>query len=173
MLKKLNIREKKLLLIAVLFIGILWIQSSLFSPILNYLTNIHQQINSKSFIYEKYQKYLTHRDQIVNLFEKNIGVLKKESSPQQQMSDFLQEIDRLCKSSRIKIINMKPLGLHEEETISKIMLEIEVETNPSNLGQFLHELNTSSFINVHTLRISASSSEDALRCFFTLSKIVV
>lgn len=173
MLKKLNVREKKLLLVTVLFIGILWIQSSLLSPILNYLKDIHQQINSKNFIYEKYQKYLSHRDQIVNLFEKNIGVLKKVSSPQQQMSDFLEEIDRFCKNTRIKIINLKPLGLHEEEMISKIMLEIEVETNPLNLGQFLHELNISSFINVHTLRISASSSEGTLRCFFTLSKIVV
>jgi len=172
MFNQLNKNEKNLAWIAAALCGAYLLNSFAFSPGLNRLRSLREQVFGRAVLLTKYKKVVQYSEQIRNLYGQYSGALKAGGSIQEEISKFLQEVDQIGQRSGAHIVDMKPLNASPDVNFSKIRIEIEVDAVQPTLGKFLFELkNSQAMIHVDNMRISANARGESLKCHFILSRI--
>lgn len=173
MLKQLKDREKKLAIMTVSLLGLIGVYFLLLEPYFSRLKGIREEIYKQSILLSRYQKVLSFRQKIEKVYGDYLGVVKVGGTTQEEISKFLQEVEQLSQKAQVHIVDMKPLGMKESESLNKVKLEIEVDADQANLGRLLFEIkNSQAMIHVDSLKVSAGMNGEALKCDLVLSRIV-
>ncbi|MBI1883655.1 MAG: type II secretion system protein M [Chlamydiae bacterium] len=172
MLENLKAREKKLGMVTGALILVVIIYLWLWTPLSSELSDVRQEIQKEGITLAKFTKILNNRERIEKTYQDYLGIVKVGGAFQEEISKFLQEVEGLCRKSDVHVVDMKPLVGREEENLRKIHLEIEVDAQQLGLGKLLFELkNSQAMIHVDSVKISAGSRSEGLKCHLILSKI--
>ena len=173
MLKQLKPREKKLAVLVMGLIGLLGFYFILFAPFYSKLKILREEIYKESVLLARYQKVLNYRNNIEKIYGDYLGVVKVGGTAQEEISKFLQEVEQLSQKAQVRIVDMKPLGTREDESLNKVKIQIEIDAEQVNLGKLLLEIkNSQAMIHIDSLKIIAGMSGEALKCDLVLSRII-
>ncbi len=162
-LKKLNRREKRLLVITIVILGGISLYLYGIEPLWIYwnsldstIDNLHKQLQRSQIILSRAHTIESR----YTIYEKKLAL---EGSDQEKTAEILKNIETTARSNRVHINDIKPQQIRDEEFYKFYVIELEAESDIMSLAQFIYDLQYSQqALKVTRLQIGASSSKPHL-----------
>lgn len=166
-------RERRLALIAAVFIASWALVSWLVQPLWDRLRELHLHVEAHAEKLQAMQRLLEQAPSIERDYESASPYLQSpddDGTPQ----SFLKGLEALSRRSSVQL-NLKPHPGKSDERVSRFEVEIELEGSQPNLLAFLDELlHVQTLITIERLRMStAPSTTHLLRANLLLQRVTL
>lgn len=173
-LAKLTRREKAILYALAAIIILSLIYNFLIEPLFNRWNKIDQEIELAKIRLQKSLSIIKEKDRIDQEYAVYAVRLKPKGSDEQEMTYILDNIEKLTRSSNLKIANIKPQPPQDEVFYKRFMVRLETESDMHSLMRFIYELkNSPLLLKIDRLSLNTKSSQTGviIRASMAISRI--
>jgi Tfp pilus assembly protein PilO len=169
-------KEKMVLYVACVAVGLAIFDRLLLGPIMKETKNIEERIQAQITNTKKNLTILQYKDKIINEDDAyNIFYTKKGLSQDELIAVFLSEVEVLAKASGIALTNINPVMTEEKKGFVQYSLTIECAGNMKNILDFIYGIeNSKKPIRVVSYEISPKTRETYdVKCTITVIKMML
>lgn len=177
MLRLLNIsrRERN---IAIIIAGLLFsfaVYSFIFSPLLEKLSTLNREIESKELKLVKNQKILSREKVVDGDYKKYEQYLKQKASNEQEMASVLSEIEAISHQVNIQINDLRPQRVKKKDFYNSFIIEIDSEASLKDIIKFIYTLQSPQhLLRAEKVRLEKQvMSSPTLKCYLLVNKILI
>ncbi len=175
MFPRLSKRESQIfvlcVLMALIFVGFQFI----YRPIRSQENLVDQRINVTKKKIKKNIIILKDEKSVNVVYEEYLKVFGQKLSDQQQTNQVFSQIEAAAKKAEIKIINMKPQRIREEDLFRKFSVSVQAQGTMQLIMKFIYLLEQEPYhFQIEEIRFEKRSirSED-IRCEIIASRILI
>lgn len=166
-------REKNLFYVTVAAILISLMYNFAFKPLAAKWDRLNSQILQKEIILKKNIRYLQQADKVNKAYLKYAGYIKGQGLAEEEMSLFLNQVERQARASQVHIANIKPKPILERSFYNKYALEIHCQASLKRFIEFIYALQSSSqLIRVEKLQLNSQGKDTPLKAQMLITKIL-
>jgi len=177
MLRLLNIykRERNILIIILSVLLVFAIYSLIFQPLIERLSFLNNEIESKELKLRKNQKILNLEKSASLDYKKYEQYLKQNASEEQAMASLLSEIESVAHQVNIQVNDMKPRKVKRIDFYNNFAVEIDTEGRLSDILKFVYTLqNSPHLLKAENVRLEKQSSASSLlKGYLLVTKILI
>ncbi|MDP8265240.1 MAG: type 4a pilus biogenesis protein PilO [Candidatus Aceula lacicola] len=175
MIKNLSKRESQIftlcILVSLIYIGVQFV----YKPIKLQEDFFQQEINATKKKIKKSMNILKKEKSVKETYDQYLENFGQKLSDQQEMNRIFSEIEVAAKKADIKIIDMKPRRIKEEDFFKNFSFTIQTQGTMSLITKFLYFLEQKPYyFQIEEVRLEKRStrSED-IRCEIVASRILL
>lgn len=165
-------RERRLALIAVVFIASWALIAWLVQPLWDRLRELHLDVGTHTEKFQAMQRLLEEAPAIERDYERYAPYLQSpddDGTPQA----FMKGLEAMSRRSSVQI-NLKPHQRKSDKDVTQFEVEIELEGSQPNLLAFLDELLlVKTLITIERLRLSTAPTPGLLRANLLLQRLTL
>jgi Tfp pilus assembly protein PilO len=172
-MKKLSGREKNILIITLVLVGVFGAINGVYRPVVQKLALLDIQIEAKQNKILKYRKEL--RD--ANLVKQDTAVVvaqfKQEGSDEEVLSGMISEVEKLAKGMDLSISDLKPSTAKKGQFIQFFRISLSLNSSFEDLMKFIYLAQDAEHgFNLDDLRIEKGSrrNSETVRVRLVLAK---
>ena len=175
-ISKLSQNEKKIFVLAGIFILMVFLDRFFFGPSLENLKSIEEDIHDKENSLKRYVRFLSYKDQISQegeMLEKYYA--QKQLNPGEIKEIFLNKIEMLAHQSNISSIRVTPSEGEKRKDYSEYLANLECLGKFKDILTFMHAVDSSQEL-MKIVKFSMNTKKaglDELTVSMTISKIIV
>ena len=177
MLRLLNIsrREKNIAIVITVFLVSFAVYSFIFTPLLEKLSVLNKEIESKELKLTKNQKILNREKLVANDYKKYEQYLRQKASDEQEMASVLSEIEAIAHQINIQINDMRPQRVKKEGFYNSFIIEVDAEAGLKDITRFIYILQSPPhLLRAEKLRLEKQiMASPTLKCYLLVSKILI
>ena len=171
MLQRLSAKKKNLLFIAVFFVSFAILHGVAFSPMLDQLKTLNNEILLKKRMIESSFNLLTQK-MVIQEEVRRYAKYKQGGSQEEEASSFLEEIEEIARKSEIQLVRLEPLDTKKNDFYTGYTIAVKVESSMEQLMTFVYNLqNSESLLKVKRFRIISRAG--TLHTDLTVSKTLL
>lgn len=173
-LNNLSVREKKIFYITLFFLGLVFIDRLIISPISYKMQTLTKEIEEKESSIRRYLQIISQKDRIKQQINKLSVFLENLKSSEDDITSILKELERLANKSGVYIVDIKPAGLKEESNIKKYVINLTCEAQMEQLVEFMYNIESSlKLLTIERYQISPKSKETSVAsCTMMITKLI-
>lgn len=173
-LANLSKRERILLYLAATFISLNLFYKFAIKPLLKKWDLLNQQILNSEIELKRSLKYLNLKDEVENIYLSYIGHIKKSGADEEELTVFLNEVEKVARASGMHIANIRPEPVKDLEFYKKYLLEMNCEATMENYIEFIYNLQkTAQLIRVEKLKLfSQGKANPLLKARLLITKVL-
>jgi len=157
---KFSKREKTVLYFAIAFVAIAFLDRAVIGPIVSRTQTLNKEIAEKKAAIERDLKILAQKDTIGLRMAAYRAFSVKETTPEEDTSALLKEVETLASKSSVYLIDMKPQEPKEEQGFKKYMVNVSCEAPFEKLIEFLYNIEGSKkVLKIEKFTISVKSKK--------------
>ena len=175
MYQKLSQREKRILYVVTMALGLLAMDRLIVGPVFQKLWMLDRQIRDEEVGIKKSLHVLLHKQQIT-VESKQFVVFSVESqNPEQEMTVLLKEIENIANSSSVSLLYVKPGTTKEDGGVKKYFATLECESQMAEMTSFFHNIeNSTKLLQIEKFSIQPKNKESSIgRCTATVSRTIL
>ena len=165
-------RERRLALVAAVFIAGWALVAWLVQPLWDRLRELHLDVRTHAEKFQAMQRLLEQAPSIERDYEQYVPYLQSpddDGTPQ----SFMKGLEALSRRSSVQL-NLKPHQQKPDKGVTRFEVEIELEGSQPNLLAFLDELLlVKTLITIERLRISTAPTPGLLRATLLLHRLTL
>ncbi len=167
-------REKIILLITVLIIGVSILWGIILEPFVRKWVELDDLIFAKNVKLQKSLRLLDKYESNKAEYKKYSSLIKGKESDERHMAAILTEIDQLARRTSVYVTVLKPNAIKNTDFYQKFIVEVELDTSIAELAKFFYQLEKSpEILKVEDMEITARSDQKGtIRCRLLISKIL-
>jgi hypothetical protein len=172
----LNDFQKKLLVVALVFLIIALFDQLLIAPTMSRLSSIEEDIAKEEVTIKQDIRFLGYKDRIVKETQEIDPYLtKKMSTDEEMIAAFLKKIESLASQSKITLIKVNPAPGQQSPDFWKYQADLECSGNLADVISFMHLVNSDTeLMKVLKFNFNGKKSDtDEIKATMTIEKIVV
>jgi hypothetical protein len=175
MFSKMSKREKMVLYGAAAFVAIAFLDRAIIGPIVSRTRTLDQAIIDKKAGIERDTKILSQKDSIEMRKAEYRAYSVLATTPEQDTSSLLKEVDALALKSSVNVADMKPQEPKTEQDFKRYQVNVNCEAPFDKLIEFLYNIeNSKKVLKIEKFTLSLKSKQDVtLKCMLTVSKVVL
>jgi hypothetical protein len=176
-LAALSPREKTVMRLAGLFMGIVFLDLIIIHPITGYLSALDEEIKIQETIIPKRLMILKHKEAILRDYRLAEPLMTDPNMTQEEeIARLLREVERVSKECNLFIFNINPVKTNKKsEAVYELSVEIEAKGGINQIRHFMKVIegaNPAIRISGFNLRPQSKDS-DELKCMLSITKIGV
>ena len=172
---KLTKRENQIFYLCAGLLLIFILQKIVFGPLVKKLDDANKEIELLETKLIKGLRQEAQRDKILKSYKNFQVYLKLRGSDEENVSEFLREIEKLARQSEVSLSDVKPRGINKRAMYKEYLIEIRTEAAMKEIITFLHSLSDANLllrVDKLTLGLKDENS-DLLKVGMVISGIVV
>ena len=175
-LSGLSKKEKKILYIAAAVVSLAVLDWIIVTPLNKSARAYEDNISTHTELIKKRINIL-QRKEIIMAEDKAYGSFftKEDSTREERMAKFVSEVENFGRLANIKIVNVQPMRIEEEDDFNYYLLTIECEGVMKNIGDFFYAVEKStSPVRIISFQVSPKGRDDyEVRCVLTIVKMII
>jgi len=146
-----------------------------YQPIMNLFNEVEQEILSQEIQLRKNMRFLAAREAISNRYSAYAAFAVTTGSDEEEVAGLLNEVEGVARKSGLALLNMKPKPAFTTEFGKQYPVEVEVETEMSQLIKFIYGLQNSKYIlGVKKLRLVPKGKKSSqIKGYVLVQKTVI
>lgn len=174
-LANLSKREKSLFYITVAIILLSLVYNFTIKPLGEKWDRLNSQALSKEIELKRNLRYLKQKDKVEDIYLKYAEYVKKKGSDEEEMSSFLNEVEKEASATGIHIADIRPKPIKDSAFYKKCMLELTCEATMEKHIEFIYNLQKSSqLIRVEKLKLTSQGKDiPLLKAQMLITRILV
>ncbi len=173
---KLSKRERMILYGTILFLGFLFIDRLILSPILRKMTQLEEEITGQEAGIKKSLHVLLRKEQIVADGKQLEKYATSSDLPDdKEMTVLLKELESMAQKSAVSIVYVKPGAIEQEQGMKRFLASLECEAEMREIVLFFHSLESSAkLLQIERYEIQQKNKESSTaRCTIVVSKTLI
>jgi hypothetical protein len=172
---KMSKREKTVLYASAVFVFVAFLDRAIVGPIYNRTLALDKAIVDKQAAISRDLKILSQINSIENRKAEYRAYSVAETTPEQDTSSLLKEVDALALKSSLNVADIKPQDPKKEKEFKKYQVNVICEAPFDKLIEFMYNIeNSRKVLKIEKFALSLKSKQDtALKCTLTISKVVL
>lgn len=173
-LRKLSLREKRLLFSTIAVLSFFVSYTLLLEPAIRRLREINQEIVLKEANLQRALLMIEKKKEIRNQYEKYAKHIQMKGSEEEEMTKLLKDIETLS-AGLVSFTSVKPRSVRGLDFYKQFVVEAECKTEIKALTKFIYQLEHSNkMLKLIRLRINAKEGGSApLTASMLISKILI
>ena len=174
-MKRLSMREQKILLLVGGLVFIYTNYNFVFKPLTEKKQELTQQVDVAQKRLEKYLRMMRKEETMDQEYESYLTAFKQQGSEQQVMSSILAQIDTLASQMNVRVMEVKPKRMKDAAIYNQFTVPLIVEGSWQALMQFLYTIEEPAYsFLIDELFIERGSSQESLmKCHVTISRLLI
>ncbi|MFA6383795.1 MAG: type 4a pilus biogenesis protein PilO [Candidatus Omnitrophota bacterium] len=174
-ISKMSKREKIVLYGAVAIVAIAFLDRAIVGPIISRTQALDKAIADKRAMINRDMKILSQKDNIELRKAEYKAFSVLETTPEEDTSSLLKEVEILASKSSVYLADMKPQDPKQEQDFKKYQVNIICESPFDKFIEFMYNIeNSRKVLKIEKFSIIRKSRSDAtLKCTLTVSKVVL
>jgi hypothetical protein len=172
---KMSKREKMVLYGAVAIVAVAFLDRAIVGPIISRTQALDKAIMDKKAAITRDMKILRQKDSIDLRKAEYKAFSVLETTPEEDTSLLLKEVETLASKSTVYLADMKPQEPKKEQEFKKYQVNVNCESSFEKLIEFMYNIeNSKKVLKIEKFALSLKSRQDAtLKCTLTISKVVL
>jgi len=172
---KLAKRERNILYACIALFSLFILERIVLKPFADKISDLDREIQSKEAKLIKGLRAESQRDQILNEYKKYEGYLKVKASDEENVSEFLRELEKLARESAMSVSDIKPQANNKRSAYKEYIVELRAEAQLKDVVTFLYRLNNSALLlRVEKMALTLKDENaETLKVNMTISGIAV
>lgn len=172
---KMSKREKMVLYGAAVFLALAFLDRAIIGPIVSRTQALDKEIIDKRAAIERDLKILAQKDSIGLRMAAYRAFSVQETTPEEDTSALLREVETLASKSSVYLADMKPQDPKQEQEFKKYQVNVNGEAAFEKLIEFLYNIeNSKKVLKIEKFTLSLKSRQDStLKFSLTISKVVL
>jgi hypothetical protein len=172
---KLSKKEKSILFVALLLIGIAFVDRVIVLPIVTSLSALSQNVKDQESAIKKSMSVLLHKDSIIEENRVYAEYSLEAKNPEEEMVGLLKEVEVVAKKTGVNLLYVKPGAVTEESKTKKYYANLECEASMDLAATFFHGIESSTkLLKIEKYQIVPKSKDSSIaRCTVTVYKTVL
>ena len=172
---KLSKREKTVLYGAAVFVAIAFMDRAIVGPIVSRTVELDKSIADKRLSIERDLKMLAQKDTIEKRKAAYRAFSVAETTPEQDTSLLLKEVETLASKSSVYLADMKPQDPRTEQEFKKYLVNVNGEAAFDKIIDFFYNIeNSKKVLKIEKFNLGVKSKQDStLKFSLTISKVVL
>lgn len=173
-LRKLSLREKRLLFSTIVVLFFFVSYALLLEPAIKRYREINQEIALKEANLKRALLMIEKKKEIRNQYEKYAGHIQMRGSDEEEMGKLLKDIESLS-AGLISFSSVRPRSVKDLDFYKQFVVEAECKAGIKPLTEFIYQLEHSSkMLKIIRLRINTKEGGTApLQASMLISKILI
>lgn len=174
-LSRLPKREKAILYSAASLVVLAMVDRLIIFPVASRIEFLNKEIQRKEEGIRRDLRILSVKDKIANESSKYSAFFKSAKSDDEENTSILKEVESLANKSSVYLIDIKPAGVKETESVKKFIINLNCEAQMEQLVDFMYNIeNSAQLLIIEKFQVSQKSSESSVaRCTMTVSKMAL
>ncbi|MFA5099661.1 MAG: type 4a pilus biogenesis protein PilO [Candidatus Omnitrophota bacterium] len=174
-LSKMSKREKMVLYGAIAFVAVAFMDRAIVGPIISRTRALDKDITDKKAAISRDLKILAQKESIELRKAEYKAFSVLETTPEEDTSSLLKEVETLASKSKVYLADMKPQDSKQEQEFKKYQVNVNCEATFDKFIEFLYNIeNSKKVLKIEKFSISLKSRQDpTLKCALTVSKVVL
>lgn len=172
-LTNLSPREKLILDVTVLFVGVMIVDRLVLSPIAAQIHALNQQTKQEETTIKKNLRILAQKDKILAESRKFESYLTAAASDEEEMTLLLKEVEDLASKNSVYLIDLKPGEVKGTGSSKKYSVNLSLEAQMEQLVAFMYGVESSDrLFTIEKYQLEPKSRESTVaRCSMIISKV--
>lgn len=175
-LSRLTGREKAILYVSLAVILLSLIYNFTIEPLFKKWNAIERDTRLTRVKLQRAISVITDRYKIDKEYNTYAAVLKTRGTDEQEMTHILDELETIARGSNLKIVNMRPKPVKDNDYYSRFVVDIDTESDMRSLMMFIYKVrNSSQLLKIDRLRLNTKSGQDQIimKASMAISKITI
>jgi Tfp pilus assembly protein PilO len=174
MLAKMSAREKIVFYCAVAFLSVAALDRLIIGPVASRMSQLDERIGVQTDMIKKNVRIVAEKDRVQAMAKEYSVYSHKAATNEEEVAYLLGEVERLARKASLYIVDMKPLGMTEDDTSRKYSVDLNCEGQLEQLIGFMHEVESSSrLLVVESFNFSPKSKDSSVaKCNMRISNII-
>ena len=142
-LTRLSKREKLVLYAVIAVISCAFLDRLVIRPIGSKFRQLNEEILVQRKLLGKNIRNLTQKEMVLKEYKKFETYSKSSGSDEEEMAEFLNEIEKFARKSAVYLVDIKPRPIMSIDFYKKCIVEIESEAEMEALMEFLYQIEAS------------------------------
>jgi Tfp pilus assembly protein PilO len=177
LLNKLSNREKKILYVVILLLGVLVGYHGAFVPLSQKFTSIDEEIFALQMKIRKGKIYLRQRDEIHEEAKKYPNLEQMDAgSDEEEIAKLLNFIEQTARAAGVSISDVKPQAVQSDKIVKRYSVELNAESTLDQLVSFSFQLEHSpQLLKIEQVNTSPKDEKASgiLRSYIVVTRVVV
>lgn len=172
----LNDNQRKLLIIALVFVVAALLDRLFIAPTMSHLSSIQEDISKEEATIKQDLRFLNYKDRVNQESEEvDPYITKNMLSDNEMIAAFLNKIQNLASVSNINIIKINPMPGEQDVQYWKYQADLDCSGTLSDLVSFMHTINSATdLMKVDKFSFNGKRTDtDEIKATMTIEKIVV
>jgi hypothetical protein len=172
---KMSKREKMVLYGAAAVVALAFLDRAIVAPIISRTQALDKAVMDKKAAISRDMKMLAQKDNIDLRKAEYKAFSVLETTPEEDTSSLLKEVETLASKSSVYLADMKPQDSRKEHEFKKYQVNVNCEATFDKLIEFMYNLeNSKKVLKIEKFAITLKSRQDpTLKCALTVSKVVL
>ncbi|MCM8780607.1 MAG: type 4a pilus biogenesis protein PilO [Candidatus Omnitrophica bacterium] len=168
-------REKLVLYLGVFFVMLTILDRTVIGPIYSKMSSLDKEIKEKEFQLNKDLRILSQKDKILSESARYATFLAKAKSEEEEVTDFLKEIESIATKSEIYLVDLKPGSVKIEGSSKRYTVSLNCEGEMTTIFDFMYNIESAKkLLVIEKYQISPKTSgSSTAKCSMTISKVVL
>ena len=173
--QKLSKREKLILCIVCMVLGLLAADRLIIGPVFQKLVMLDRQIRDEEALIKKSLHILLKKQQIAAESGQLVVFSVNSENPEQEMTTLLKEVENIAGQSSVSLLYVKPGNASELGGVKKYFATTECEAQMAEIASFFHNIeNSTKLLQIEKYSIQPKSKESSIaKCSVTISRTVL
>ena len=160
---------------AIAIVAVAFLDRAIVGPIISRTQALDKAIMDKKEAISRDMKILAQKDSIELRKAEYKAFSVQETTPEEDTSSLLKEVETLASKSTIYLADMKPQDPKQEQEFKKYQVNVNCEGPFDKLIEFLYNIeNSKKVLKIEKFSLSLKSRQDpVLKCALTVSKVVL
>ncbi|OIO37156.1 MAG: hypothetical protein AUJ72_05060 [Candidatus Omnitrophica bacterium CG1_02_46_14] len=173
--QKLSKREKVILSVVCVILGLLAVDRLIVDPVFQKLGVLDRQIKDEEAAVKKSLNVLLRKQQISAESKELVIFSTDPEKPEQEMTSLLKEIENIAGRSSVSLLYVKPGNTSQEGGVRKNFATLECEAQMAEIAEFFHNIeNSTRLLQIEKYTIQPKNKESSIaKCAVTISRTVL
>lgn len=162
-LLRLSKREKMVFYATVIFISLAFLDRAVIGPIVSRIRLLDEKIRAEEDLIRKNARIVAEKDKVEASIKSLNSYSRKAQSQEEEVAYLLGEVEKLARKTSLYIVDMKPLGMQEDNVSRKYTVDLNCEAQMEQIVNFMYEVENSPMLFiVETFNISPKSKDSSI-----------
>ncbi|HNV23447.1 MAG TPA: type 4a pilus biogenesis protein PilO [Candidatus Omnitrophota bacterium] len=133
-------RERKMILFCVISLMLFGIFTGVLRPVISKSIELEEDLKAKAEYLNKYLVKIKKEKEFESQNQSLLNALRSADAPDKAMSFFVSEVEKTAGPLEIKILDLQPQKIKEEEFFNSFLIKISIRGEFLNILEFVHTL---------------------------------
>jgi Tfp pilus assembly protein PilO len=175
LLSRFSEREKFILYATVAVVSLVLVDRLIVGPVIDRIGYLNKQIDREKVLIKNTMLITSQKDKILKEIQKYNAFSVKSTTPEEEITSLLKEIENLANKSSVYLVNIKPKGAAENDFYKEYVVDLNCEAQMEQLIGFMHAIESSNkILKINEYNIAPKSRDSTTAvCRMTVSKLVI
>jgi hypothetical protein len=172
---RLSKRDKMIAYIVMFLLSLIVLDRMILSPVSSKMKLLNEEIKAKEANIKKSLRIISQKDRITAESQKYSPYMGKGSSEEEEISNFLKDVEELASNSSVYLVDLKPGGVSSVGSAKKCLVLLNCEAQMQQIITFMFNIeNSNKLLTIEKYQINPKSRESTVaQCVITVSKIIM